>query len=313
MHRDIIHYENMKKRLKYNAFLPLKPLYTIDTINELNKKFDVHFSKQETARRYVDALEIFNLDVLDTIFTPKLLSLIFNLVHDPVLYHCHSYEIDGSQSKPHIEGDNFLNGWHRDVDCIHDLDKPEIQHVSLFIYLTDVGVDDGAFEICDKKLSYFPRLFKSSTFHKIIGSKGHSFLFNRTAMHRASPNKNLTARRVLKISFQSKETSAHPFDANKPSLAKGLKLIEVQKRLAKSNLALRSLFGDKSIELCDAIKNIAESKPTFAMTSDKSYEIKTIISHLQEFRGYVRDLIYIINLTLYKIKNSVKLRYRKSG
>ena len=39
-----------------------------------------------------------------------------------------------------------------------------------------VGANDGAFEVCTKKLGYLPRLFKSSKFYSITGKRGHSFL-----------------------------------------------------------------------------------------------------------------------------------------
>lgn len=305
MHRKITDDELMKKVLRDNSFLSLEHLYSQSTINKLNNEFDDIFSTQNKARRYVDVLDIYNLGLIEDIFTPQLISLIFTLIPNPVLYHCHSYEIEGLNSKSHICENNFLDGWHRDVDCIHDLDKKEIQHVSLFIYLTNVGEDDGAFEICDKKLGYFPRLFKSSGFYRITGSKGHSFLFNRTAMHRASPNKNATERRVLKISFQSKDSLSHALDTKSVSHAKGFKLIEVQKRLPKENLVLRSLFGDLSIhnlDISEAIKGLVVSAPTTGLDTREMHKINTNINLLQEFRGYAKDLVYIKNLISYKIK-----------
>lgn len=46
------------KKLVDESFLLLEPLYSEEIINLLNNKFDEVFSKQNSARRYVDALDI---------------------------------------------------------------------------------------------------------------------------------------------------------------------------------------------------------------------------------------------------------------
>ncbi|MGI1999544.1 hypothetical protein [Shewanella frigidimarina] len=305
MHDKSINSELIKEKLHEHAFLFLEPIYSDSTIDNFNCKFECIFSKQKKPRRYVDALDIYKLGLIEDVFTPKLISLIYNIFPEPILYHCHSYEIDGFNSKPHISNDNFLDGWHRDMDCIHDLEKREIQHVSLFVYLTNVGDNDGAFEICDKKLGYFPRLFRSSNFYSIKGNKGSSFLFNRTAIHRASANENAVNRRVLKISFQSKTTLSNDLDSNTSSHDKGFKIIEVQKLLPKSNLLLRALFGDKEIKNSDvnlAIKEVFKNTNMSALDSRSSYRINTDMNLLSEFRGYVRDCFYVNKLLNFKIK-----------
>jgi hypothetical protein len=294
------------EKLLEESFLSLEPLYTEETINHLNNKFDELFSSQNSARRYVDSLDIYNLGMIDEIFTPKLISLIFSVIPNPVLYHCHSYEIEGLSSKPHIAAGNFLNGWHRDEDCIHNLDNRGIQHVSLFVYLTHVGNEDGAFEVCNKKLGYFPRLFKSSNFYKITGENGHSFLFNRTALHRASPNQNTTQRRVLKISFQSKDTLMPALNRKIKSHEKRFNLVKVQKLLPRENILLRSLFGDEhidEIEIKKALGKKLKSTEIKVLDTKSKYEIKCKMDLLQEFRGFAKDLVYIKNLVLYKFMN----------
>lgn len=244
--------------------------------------------------------------MIDEIFTPKLMTLIFSVIPNPILYHCHSYEINGLNSKPHIAEDNFLNGWHRDVDCIHDLGNSAIQHVSLFVYLTNVGNEDGAFEVCNKKLGYFPRLFKSSNFYRITGKKGHSFLFNRTAVHRASPNQNTIQRRVLKISFQSKDTMVPALNAKIKSHEKRFNLVKVQKQLPTTNILLRSLFGDGNIddiEIEKALEKKSNNKVINFLDTKSKYEIKCKMDLSQEFRGFAKDLVFIKNLVVHKIFN----------
>ena len=294
------------KKLVDESFLLLEPLYSEEVINLLNNKFDEVFSKQNSARRYVDALDIYKLGMIDEIFTPKLMTLIFSVIPNPILYHCHSYEINGLNSKPHIAEDNFLNGWHRDVDCIHDLGNSAIQHVSLFVYLTNVGNEDGAFEVCNKKLGYFPRLFKSSNFYRITGKKGHSFLFNRTAVHRASPNQNTIQRRVLKISFQSKDTMVPALNAKIKSHEKRFNLVKVQKQLPTTNILLRSLFGDGNIddiEIEKALEKKSNNKVINFLDTKSKYEIKCKMDLSQEFRGFAKDLVFIKNLVVHKIFN----------
>jgi hypothetical protein len=281
-------------KLLEDSFLSLEPLYCEDTINSFNNKFDELFSNQNSARRYVDSLDIYNLGIIDEIFTPKLVSLIFSIIP-------HAYEIDGLNSKPHIAQNNFLNGWHRDVDCIHDLDNRGIQHVSLFVYLTHVGNEDGAFEICSKKLGYFPRLFKNSNFYKITGVKGHSFLFNRTAVHRASPNQKTTQRRVLKISFIGFLGCHNSF-------------IKTQKLLPRTNILLRSLFGDKNIselEIKEALGKYSDGTAINFLDTKSTYEIKCKMGLLEEFRGFAKDLVYIKNLILYKLFSSTEWSRKK--
>lgn len=297
----------LKKQLYHGSVLPLTPLYTDSEIAHFNTQFDHIFEGQHKKRRYVDALNMHNLGLLDNIFTPKLISLMFSLFHEPILYHCHSYEIDGLDPKPHIAGDNFLNGWHRDIDCMHDLNNRDIQHVSLFVYLTDVDADDGAFEVCDKGLSYFPKLFRSSNFFRMVGKSGSSFLFNRTSVHRASPNINSTKRRVLKISFQDRNTPSRKLNEKIPAHDKHFKLNLVRDSLKQEDQILKFLFGAdginrNSLNLALSEKLVVKQTPN--TLSCMPYKIHKKMSLLQEFRGYAKDLVYIKNLLLNLVKQN---------
>uniref|UniRef100_A0A486XYP1 Fe2OG dioxygenase domain-containing protein n=1 Tax=Rheinheimera sp. BAL341 TaxID=1708203 RepID=A0A486XYP1_9GAMM len=298
---------SLSEKLLKDSYLLIEPLYSEETINAINSKFDSLFLQQSDARRYVDALDIYNLGLLDVIFTPKLISLIFSIIPNAVLYHCHSYEINGLNTRPHISADNLLDGWHRDIDCIHDLSNNNtIQHVSLFVYLTPVGEGDGAFEICDKKFGYFPRLFKNSNFYRILGGKGHSFLFNRTAFHRASPNRNTTQRRVLKLSFQSKNTKMPVPDEKIKSYDKFFNLLKVKDKIAKNNLPLRHLFGDKGVNEVSVEKFLQEKSYNneVKILDDKELcKIDCEMNLKAEFKGIARDLIFIKNSIHSKIAN----------
>lgn len=284
------------KKLLNDSAIPLHPIYSEKEIAYFNSKLTPLFEKQVKARRYVDALDIFKLGMLEHIFTPTLISLIFSIFEEPVLYHCHSYEIDGLNNKPHISGDNFLNGWHRDTDCKHKILNNDIQHVSLFIYLTEVGDNDGAFEVCNKKFNILPMLFKSSLFYKIVGKPGTSFLFNRTAVHRASPNISNIDRRVLKISFQDRSTPSKKLNKNNPAHDKRFKLDTVKNSL--ENKTLRYLFGDQNIARRSITSEDIHTEETIRPMPLSPYEIQYKMTMMQEFRGYSKDLIYMKDLIL---------------
>jgi hypothetical protein len=284
----------LKEVLLKKQFLILKPLYSKQTIEVWNEKFNAVFSSQNLPRRYVNALDIFNAGLLKDVFTPQLQQLIYGMMPDAVLFHCHSYEIDANNARSHIADDVFLDGWHRDIDCLHYLDSGDIQHISLFVYLTDVYDTNGAFEVCDKVLGYFPRLFKSFRFYKIIGAKGHTFLFSRSAFHRASPNISNVPRRVLKISWQSKRLPNNKLDLNQ--------FTQVKRQLDGADVFLRQLFGDDQVS--------AEQVSTFMAKSNcpvelggKPEKINLSMGLLKEFRGVVKDLVYVKRLIIYKFLN----------
>ncbi|WP_100915109.1 hypothetical protein [Pseudoalteromonas spongiae] len=287
--------------VKANAVVKVNPLLNDKIIEKLNTSFDDIFAKQKASRRYVDAKHIQELGLLNDIFNKEVLSLIYSMFDKPVLYHCHAYEIDGKNNKSHISSGNFLRGWHRDVDCRHRQSDKKTQHVSLFVYLTDVGEADGAFEISDKPLSFWPYLFKSSRYYRLIGQRGFSFLFNRTAVHRASPNRMNKQRRVLKISFQDSTTVMPPLKATINSNDKKIRLSKVLETLDPQDFILRSLFGDKTV----AIDDLQRAKDTFLLTLNKdavssceNFEISEKFSLVDEFRGIIKDYRYLIRLKL---------------
>lgn len=287
--------------LREQSFITLEPIYSEETIALINHRLDAVFKSQHQARRYADAIDLYNLGLYSSIFTRELLFTLFSVISDPVLYHFHAYEIDGFNSRPHISDKNHLDGWHRDMDCIHDLSNNNIQHVSLFVYLTDVGDVDGAFEICDKPLGYFPRLFKTSRFYKIKGMRGHTFLFNRTAMHRASPNEGSVNRRVLKISFQSKNTPSEPLQVKVRSHQKHFALIKAKEFIPEENLLLRSLFGDDGVKkeaLYEELRLLKEDMSESFSSDPSPFAMKYDMNVIKEFRGVAKDLLYVKKLLL---------------
>ena len=130
---------------------------------------------------------------------------VFSLIPDAVLYHCHVYEIAANDTRPHIFGD-VLAGWHHDTDCA--LVPGQLTHASIFVYLTDVGPDDGPFEFAPQYPTAWLR--RGTPCIKVTGPAGFAFAWHRSFLHRASPNRGPTRRRLFKISIQANAyVSAH--------------------------------------------------------------------------------------------------------
>lgn len=240
-----------KKLLKSHGVAIIPPLYSAETITSWNELFDSILTKQTGKRKYVNALDIVKLGLVNSIFTRELQSLLFSLIPDAVLYHFHVYEIEGNQTTSHISANNKLNGWHRDVDCKHSLTGDYIQHISLFIYLSDVSNNGGYFEVSDKK--YFPPRYGNQDVHyQLIGNAGTCFLFDRKAYHRASPNYSTTPRRVLKLSIQSRKLFNHK--QQEPIF------VQVRKLVNNSSDEVRQLFGEASVS-ANSVKSLLEATP----------------------------------------------------
>jgi hypothetical protein len=155
--------------------------------------------KSQQAHAYVRPDEMLDADILECVLSTKMRSLIFSIVPDAVLYHFHAYEIVGNNKKSHIFGES-LDGWHRDPDSEFFLDDPT--HVSIFVYLHDVGDEDGAFEFSPHRPD--TPLRTDSPVLSMTGPAGMSFVWHRSYFHRASPNRGPRRRRLLKISVQPK-------------------------------------------------------------------------------------------------------------
>ena len=105
----------------------------------LNSALDEVFrTRSDEARSYVAADELLDLGLLDHVLPTALVTLFGHLIADPVLYHCHAYEIRGSDSRPHIHG-SLLAGWHRDSETLAAFDPDDARFLSVFLYLSDVG------------------------------------------------------------------------------------------------------------------------------------------------------------------------------
>jgi len=235
-----VHPNSVYESLTQYGVALFPPLYNEQCIQQWNDKLDRFLDNGEAKKRnYVSVDQLQELGILDLILNENLQELIDSLMNDAVLYHCHIYDIEGEQTKPHIHGDNSFEGWHRDVECLYAAEKDKVHHFSLFVYLTDVDSDNGPFEI--SPLSTFEMLNRKVPSIKIKGGCGTCFLFDRTFLHRATANKSSIRRRVLKLSFQNKGLF------NERILLP--EFVKTKERLVNPSVGVLRWFGEESVEV----------------------------------------------------------------
>lgn len=178
----------------------LENLFTPATIQKWNQLLDPHFAKlSHEARSEMENYELYKLGLFNDFFNDEVRFLIYKIMPDAVLFDFHVYETAANQTKSHIVADR-LEGWHVDVKPLPGLDVKQPHYLSLFVHLSDVRLEDGAFEI----LPQDPYLPIKSGLNSIraVGEKGTAYLWNKAFFHRASPNTGPQRRRMLKVSFQ---------------------------------------------------------------------------------------------------------------
>jgi hypothetical protein len=175
------------------------PLYAMDVVARWNAELDPLFARGDQVRATLGADVLAATGVLSGVLTPPIRALIAQTVPDARIYHAHAYEIAGGSERPHIHSEH-LDGWHRDTETIRDFQADRARHISLFVYLTDVGEESGAFEFLPRS----PRqsLGASQEAHRVTGRAGTAFAWNRSYYHRASPNTSTVRRRLVKLSWQ---------------------------------------------------------------------------------------------------------------
>jgi len=187
--------------LARDGLVMLPDIYTVNDLAELNAAMNTLFaSRQDQKRSYVRPDDMMALGILDLVLSPAMLDVLFTIMPDPVLYHLHAYEIEAGCSQPHIFA-NQPGGWHRDMDSAYFRDDPT--HVSVFVYLSDVGPDDGVFEFASQEPE--AALMRGAPAMSLTGSAGLAFAWHRSFYHRAAPNRGPRRRRLLKISIQRNE------------------------------------------------------------------------------------------------------------
>ena len=154
-------------------------------------------SREDLPRAYVMSEEMLQLDIFHLLMNQRMRDLLLSVMPDPVLYHFHIYEIAARQEVSHIFSEK-PGGWHRDGDAPFFAGDPT--HVSVFVYLRDVGEEDGPFEFV--KQSPEAGLCPDSLAVTMTGETGTSFAWHRSHFHRAAPNRGARRRRLMKVSVQ---------------------------------------------------------------------------------------------------------------
>jgi hypothetical protein len=170
-----------------------------DIINKWNKLLDPIFEKRKSSEKsYVKINELYELGIFEDFFDTKMRSTMNKIMPDPVLLCFHVYET-GHGEKPHVFGDSF-NGWHRDVNDLPGMNCEDPNYISIFVHLSDVEFNGGAFETIPGSFKGPIRPSQESV--RVVGKAGTTYIWNRCLLHKANPNQTQKRRRMLKISFQ---------------------------------------------------------------------------------------------------------------
>jgi hypothetical protein len=207
----------LRELLSTYGIARVEPVFSPDALAFIDATLNPPFAERTSeARSYVYADELHSLGLFETVFNDRVRDLLLSIMPDPVLYHCHVYEIAARNTRSHIFSENSFAGWHRDPDSGYVEGEPT--HVSVFIYLTDVSAEDGPFEFIPVLPTGWLRA--KTPYDTIVGPRGTTFAWHRSFYHRAAPNRGAKRRRVLKISIQRNAfLSAHLKDAHFQYLA----------------------------------------------------------------------------------------------
>lgn len=190
---------NLPEVLSQEGIADLTGLWPIEKLEAWNRLLDPFFTSAEgEARSYVGADNLVTTGIFGELFTEPVRRLIAGIQPSALLYHCHCYEIAARQDKSHIH-QGRLQGWHRDWETVKYFTPGFPTYVSIFILLSPVGDDDGAFEFQPQT---HDGLRRGAEIVRLVGPVGTAAIWNRSYFHRASPNRGTIRRRILKVSFQ---------------------------------------------------------------------------------------------------------------
>ena len=186
--------------LAHEGIADLTGLWPTDLVEGWNEKLDPLFAAvDQQARSYVGADQLVATGIFEELFSEQARQLLAGIQPSALLYHCHCYETAAGQDKPHIHAGR-LQGWHRDWDTVRYFTPGFPTYLSIFILLSPVGEDDGAFEFHPKSGHQWLRA--TGDVVPLVGPVGTAAIWNRSYFHRAAPNRGSVRRRVLKISIQ---------------------------------------------------------------------------------------------------------------
>tara|TARA_B100001057_G_C22854137_1_gene952093 strand:- start:1980 stop:2819 length:840 start_codon:yes stop_codon:yes gene_type:complete len=186
---------------KNNGFIEFEDLFSDEQINRWNDVLD-RFYLEKDKKVTLDLLELGKpgFEIVKEFLNDKVKFIIDQLIKDPIIFYAGSNEIPSKQKISHVNH-NELEGWHTDTgENLQYLNLNYPFWITFFVYLTDVGQNDGAFEISNvtkkKNIKHKMKCFK------LMGKRGKAFVWGNPFFHRASPNNGNTRRRILKIQIQ---------------------------------------------------------------------------------------------------------------
>ena len=186
--------------LTHEGIADLTGFWTQDTIADWNDRLDPLLALTTgEPRSYLSGDHLARIGIVDELFNDDLRAVVSGLYADPVFFHCHVYEIAAGQSRPHIQPLD-LRGWHRDPETVRRYSPTFPNFVSVFVALSPIGEDDGAFEFVPA--APVSSLSRGAPIVRLTGRPGTAAAWNRSYYHRASPNRGPVRRRLLKISVQ---------------------------------------------------------------------------------------------------------------
>ena len=185
--------------LTQEGIADLTGLWPVEQVESWNQRVDSLFAEiADQPRAVLGPDQLVDLGIFHEMFSEPARRLIASVHPSALLYHCHCYETAGGQTKSHIN-EQRLDGWHRDYDTLEGFAKNFPNFVSIFILMSPVGDEDGAFEFAPNSAD---RIKASGDVVQMVGSVGTAAIWNRCYYHRAAPNRGPRRRRILKISTQ---------------------------------------------------------------------------------------------------------------
>jgi Phytanoyl-CoA dioxygenase (PhyH) len=195
----IIETRTLPEVLAQEGIADLTGLWPVEQVESWNQRLDSLFAAiEDQPRAVLGPDQLVDVGIFHEMFSEPARRLIASVHPSALLYHCHCYETAGGQSKSHINEER-LDGWHRDYDALKDFAKNFPNFISIFILLSPVGDDDGAFEFAPNSAD---RIRAGSDIVQLVGPVGTAAIWSRCYYHRAAPNRGPRRRRILKISFQ---------------------------------------------------------------------------------------------------------------
>ncbi len=196
--RDLSELGPLAKLLGRDGIARVPDIYSVAEIAALNAAMDGFFErKADEARAYVWPDDMVALGIFGAVLSPGMQDVLFSVMPDPVIYHMLASEIAAGNDRSHVFED-APGGWHRDEDCLYFEHDPT--HVSVTVYLSDVGPGDGVFELAPQLPDRALR--RETPVVSMTGRAGLSFVWHRSFHHRAAPNAGARRRRIIKFSIQ---------------------------------------------------------------------------------------------------------------